>query len=379
MKKFVSLASSALLVASFATPVLAEEDFSTVMITDIGGVDDGSFNQSAWEGMVEFGEANGLERGVNGYEYLQSNSDSDFVTHLNTAVQSNFDLIFGIGFKLETAMREMAEQQPEKHFAIVDSVIDLPNVASLTFKDHEASFLAGVAAAMTTKTNKVGFVGGQEGFVIDRFEAGFVAGVEAINPDVEVVIEYAGSFGDAAKGKQIAAAMYANDVDIIFHASGDTGNGVFSEAKDIVTADPSREIYVIGVDRDQEAEGIVEIDGEERHLTLTSTLKQVGAAVKSFAEQTKAGNFEAGNKVYGLEDGGVGLTDGQLSEEVLAAVKEYSDKIIAGDIKVPEAPGQEVESTDDTESEDAEEATEEETAAGDSEETAEEETEESAE
>ena len=99
---------------------------------------------------------------------------------------------------------------------------------------------------------------------------------------------------------------------------------MFSEAKDIVTADPSREIYVIGVDRDQEAEGIVEIDGEERHLTLTSTLKQVGAAVKSFAEQTKAGNFEAGNKVYGLEDGGVGLTDGQLSEEVLAAVKELS-------------------------------------------------------
>src|SRR5699024_8714017 len=147
MKKFVSLASSALLVASFATPVLAQEDFSTVMITDIGGVDDGAFNHSAWEGMIDFGEANGLERGVNGYEYLQSNSDSDFVTHLNTAVQSNFDLIFGIGFKLETAMREMAEQQPEKHFAIVDSVIDLPNVASLTFKDHEASFLAGVAAA----------------------------------------------------------------------------------------------------------------------------------------------------------------------------------------------------------------------------------------
>lgn len=371
MKKFVSLASSALLVASFATPVLAEEDFSTVMITDIGGVDDGSFNQSAWEGMIEFGEANGLERGVNGYEYLQSNSDSDFVTHLNTAVQSNFDLIFGIGFKLETAMREMAEQQPEKHFAIVDSVIDLPNVASLTFKDHEASFLAGVAAAMTTKTNKVGFVGGQEGFVIDRFEAGFVAGVEAVNPDVEVVIEYAGSFGDAAKGKQIAAAMYANDVDIIFHASGDTGNGVFSEAKDIVTADPSREIYVIGVDRDQEAEGIVEIDGEERRLTLTSTLKQIGAALKSFAEQTMAGEFEAGNKVYGLEDGGVGLTDGQLSEEVLAAVKDYSEKIIAGEIKVPEAPGQEVESTDDTESEDAEEATEEETAEEETEESAE--------
>lgn len=341
MKKFVNLTSAALLLASLATPIVsAQEDFTVAMITDIGGVDDGSFNQSAWEGLTEFGEENGLERGISGYEYLQSNSDSDFVTHLNTAVQSNFDLIFGIGFKLETAMREMAEAQPERHFAIVDSVIDLPNVASLTFKDHEASFLAGVAAAMTTKTNKVGFVGGQEGFVIDRFEAGFLEGVKAVNPDIEVTVEYAGSFGDAAKGKQIAAAMYANDVDIIFHASGDTGNGVFSEAKDIVTADPSREIFVIGVDRDQDAEGIVEIDGEERHLTLTSTLKQVGAAVKAYSKQTMEGNFEAGNKVYGLEDGGVGLTDGQLSEDVLKAVKEYSDKIIAGEIEVPEKPAE---------------------------------------
>lgn len=341
MKKFVSLASTALLLGSLATPVLAQEkNLSVVMITDIGGVDDGSFNQSAWEGLSAWGEENGLERGIGGYEYLQSNSDSDFVTHLNTAIQSNFDLIFGIGFKLETAIKEMAEAQPDRHFVIVDSVVDLPNVASLTFKDHEASFLAGVAAAMSTKTNKLGFVGGQEGFVIDRFEAGFLEGVKAVNPDIEVVVEYAGSFGDAAKGKQIAAAMYANDVDIIFHASGDTGNGVFSEAKDIVTADPSREIFVIGVDRDQDAEGIVEIDGKERHLTLTSTLKEIGAAVAAFSTQTKEGSFEAGHKIYGLEDGGVGLAKGQLSEEVLKAIEEYKAKIIAGEIEVPEKPAE---------------------------------------
>lgn len=341
MKKFLGFASTALLLGGVVAPitnVAAEDALSVVMITDVGGVDDRSFNQSAWEGLTAYGEENGLERGAGGYEYLQSDSDSDFITHLNTAIQSNFDLIFGIGFKLENAMSEIAQQYPDRHFAIVDTVIDLDNVASLTFRDNEAAFLAGVAAANETKTNKVGFIGGQEGFVIDRFEAGFVEGVKAVNPDIEIVVEYAGSFGDAAKGKQLAAAMYADGVDIIFHASGDTGNGVFSEAKDIVSNDPSREIYVIGVDRDQDEEGIIEVDGEERHLTLTSTLKEVGAAVKAFAEQTQSGEFEAGNKVYGLEDGGVGLTDGQLSEATLELVKEYTEKIISGEIEVPETP-----------------------------------------
>ena len=199
---------------------------------------------------------------------------------MNTAVNADFSLIFGIGYKLEPVINDIAKQYPDKHFAIVDSVVDQPNVASLTFKDNEASFLAGVAAAKTTTTKKVGFVGGVEGFVIDRFEAGFVAGVKAVDPEIEVKVEYAGSFADAPKGKQLAAAMYADGVDVIFHASGATGNGVFSEAKDIVANDPSKNIWVIGVDLDQDAEGIVEVDGKERHLTLASTLKGVGEAVK---------------------------------------------------------------------------------------------------
>ncbi|UUX34571.1 BMP family lipoprotein [Fundicoccus culcitae] len=344
MKKFFGLAASALVLASaivpVATTVSAQEDenFSVVMITDVGGVDDRSFNQSAWEGLQAFGEEQGIERGVDGYEYLQSDSDSDFIPNLNTALQANFDLIFGIGFKLEEAMAEVAAQNPDRHFAIVDSVIDAPNVASLTFLDNEAAFLAGVAAAHTTQTNHVGFIGGQEGFVIDRFEAGFVEGVKAVNPDIEITVEYAGSFGDASRGRQIAAAMYANGADIIYHASGDTGNGVFSEARDLVTNDPSLNIWVIGVDRDQVEEGQIEIDGEVRNLTLTSTLKNVGESVKLFSEKTMAGNFEAGTTIYGLADGGVGLTEGELSEEALAAVAEYTQLIIDGEIEVPEAP-----------------------------------------
>ncbi|XJS11553.1 BMP family protein [Aerococcaceae bacterium WGS1372] len=340
MKKLLKLSAMALIAASAVVPTLAstQDDFSVIMITDIGGVDDKSFNQSAWEGLTAWGEEHGKERGVTGYDYLQSNSDSDFITNINTALSSNFDLIYGIGFKLEPAINDMAQQYPDRNFAIVDAVIDQPNVASLNFKDHEAAFLAGVAAALTTETDQLGFVGGVEGVVIDRFEAGFIAGAKAVNPDIDVAVEYAGSFGDASKGKQIAAAMYANGADIIYHASGDTGNGVFSEAKDLVTNDPSRNLWVIGVDRDQEEEGIVTIDGEERHLTLTSTLKQVGDAVKQFAEQTEADGFTGGNTVYGLADGGVELSEGQLSEEVLKAVEEYRQQIIEGAIEVPETP-----------------------------------------
>lgn len=340
MKKSLALASTALLLAGFAAPavVSAQDDFSVVMITDQGGVDDKSFNQSAWEGLQAWGEENGKERGVGGFDYLQSNSDSDYITNLNSAVQANFDISFGIGFKLETAINDVAQQFPDNHFAIVDSFVDQPNVASLNFKDHEAAFLAGVAAASTSETGHIGFIGGVEGVVIDRFEAGYVAGAKTINPDIQISVEYVGSFADAPRGRQLAAAMYANGADIIFQAAGESGNGVFSEAKDLVANDPTLNIWVVGVDMDQEAEGVIEIDGEERHLTLTSTLKQVGESVKLFIEKTQESGFEAGNTVYGLADGGVGITDGNMSEESLALVKEYSEKIVAGEVEIPETP-----------------------------------------
>lgn len=340
MKKSLALASTALLLAGFAAPavVSAQDDFSVVMITDQGGVDDKSFNQSAWEGLQAWGEENGKERGVGGFDYLQSNSDSDYITNLNSAVQANFDISFGIGFKLETAINDVAQQFPDNHFAIVDSFVDQPNVASLNFKDHEAAFLAGVAAASTSETGHIGFIGGVEGVVIDRFEAGYVAGAKTINPDIQISVEYVGSFADAPRGRQLAAAMYANGADIIFQAAGESGNGVFSEAKDLVANDPSLNIWVVGVDMDQEAEGVIEIDGEERHLTLTSTIKQVGESVKLFIEKTQESGFEAGNTVYGLADGGVGITDGNMSEESLALVKEYSEKIVAGEVEIPETP-----------------------------------------
>ncbi len=356
--------------------VLAQEaeDFKAVLITDVGGVDDKSFNQGAWEGLKEWGEENGKVEGTD-YTYLQSATDSDYVTNLNTAIQGQFDITYAIGFKLAPAIEEIAKQHQDKYFAIVDAVVDQPNVASLTFKDNEAAFLAGIAAAKTTETKKVGFIGGVEGEVIDRFEAGFVAGVKEVDPEIEVTVEYAGSFSDATKGKTIASAMYANDIDVIFHASGAVGNGLFAEAKDLVTADPERKIWAIGVDLDQSAEGVVEVDGEERNIVLTSTLKNTGAAVKEFNNTMMKDGFKGGVIVSDIANGGVDLAKGQLSEEILSLVEEYKEKIASGEIVVPEVPGEELQKGEASDEETEEESKEEESEESEAEETEAEETE----
>ena len=340
LKSFVSLfaLSTLLPVGAFAQEA---EDFKAILITDVGGVDDKSFNQGAWEGLKEWGTENGLEEGTD-FTYLQSNTDSDYITNLNTAIQGGFDITYAIGFKLAPAIEEMAKQYPDNYFAIVDSVVDLPNVASLTFKDNEAAFLAGVAAAKNTETKKVGFIGGVEGEVIGRFEAGFFAGVAAVDPEIEIVKEYAGSFNDATKGKTIASAMYANNVDVIFHASGGTGNGLFAEAKDLVAADPERKIWAIGVDLDQSAEGVVEVDGEERNIVLTSTLKNTGPAVKEFTNKMMAEGFTGGVIQSDISNGGVGLSEGQLDEETLKLIEDFKAKIASGELIIPEVPGEEL-------------------------------------
>ncbi|MEG2709260.1 MAG: BMP family protein, partial [Vagococcus sp.] len=306
---------------------------SVALVTDVGGVDDKSFNQSAWEGLQEWGKENNKEKGKDGFNYYQSNSDSDFLPNLNQAINDGFKTIFGIGFKLQPAIEEIADSKKDNNFVIIDSVVEgKENVASVVFKDNEAAYLAGIAAAQTTQTKKVGFVGGQEGEVIGRFEAGFKAGVESVDPEIKIDSQYAGSFGDAAKGKSIAAAMYKSGVDVIFHASGDTGNGVFSEARDIMKTNPKDKVWVIGVDRDQEEEG--KYDGG--NVTLTSTLKGVGTVVKDISGKANEDKFPGGETlVYGLKDGGVDLTKGQLSEDVLKAVDDAKTQIIDGKVEVP--------------------------------------------
>ena len=315
---------------------------TAALITDTGGVDDRSFNQSAWEGLKAWGEANNVEEGTSGYKYFQSQNEADYIPNIDQALNAGFKTIFGIGYKLQPAVAEQAGLNPDVNFAIIDDVVEGDNVVSATFKDHEAAYLAGIAAAYSTETNKVGFVGGVKGQVIDRFEAGFVAGVEAgakeLGKEVKVEVQYAGDFSAPDKGRTIAQGMYGQDADIIYHASGETGNGVFQEAK-AINETGDKKVWVIGVDRDQSDEGGYKLDGEDLNFTLTSTTKGVGTVVQDLAQKAVEGKFPGGeHTVYGLKEEGVGLTDGQLSAEALAAVNAAKDKIIAGELEVPEAP-----------------------------------------
>lgn len=314
-------------------------DFTIAMVTDTGGVDDRSFNQSAWEGMKEWAEENNLPE--NAVNYYQSDSEDQYVPNMQTATQDGYDIIYGIGFLLQDPIETIAKQNPDRWYGIVDSAVDLPNVVSLNFRDQENSFLAGVAAALTTETDRIGFIGGIEGAVIDRFQTGFEHGVEFVNPDIEVDVQYANSFGDAGAGQQIASVMYQSGVDVIFHAAGAVGNGVFQEARNRMDAGSDTPLWVIGVDRDQSEEG----NWDDGNLTLGSTIKNVGTAVSRSATQAMEGDFPGGENIaYGLADEGIDfVTHEDMPQEIKDQVEDARQQIIDGEIEVREFTYTEVE------------------------------------
>jgi len=308
------------------------------IVTDTGGVDDKSFNQSAWEGLQAWGKEHNLSKDK-GFTYFQSTSEADYANNLQQAAGS-YNLIFGVGFALHNAVEEAAKEHSDLNYVLIDDVIkdQKNNVVSVTFADNESAYLAGVAAAKTTKTKQVGFVGGIESEVISRFEAGFKAGVASVDSSIKVQVDYAGSFGDNAKGKTIAAAQYAAGADVVYQVAGGTGAGVFAEAKSLNESRPENEkVWVIGVDRDQEAEGkYTSKDGKESNFVLVSTLKQVGTTVKDIANKAEKGEFPGGQViVYSLKDKGVDLAVTNLSEEGKKAVEDAKAKILDGSVKVP--------------------------------------------
>lgn len=316
----------------------SNNDFKVAMVTDVGGVDDKSFNQSAWEGLVEFGKKYGLKEGE-GYAYLQSSQDSDYEPNLTRLTMQDYDLVYGIGFLLTDAIEEVASRNPDTMYGLVDSVTEGDNVVNITFMEHQGSFLVGVAAAHKTKSGKVGFVGGVDSPLINKFEVGFVAGVKSVDPSIEVDIRYAESFDDASKGRQIASSMYQSGVDIIYHAAGGAGNGVFNEAKDIKNNDPEAYVWVIGVDRDQNDEGKITVGGTEYNVTFTSMVKRVDVAVQDIAERAMNGEFPGGQTVeYGLEDGGISVAESNpeaYTDDIKKEVQEWQQKILDGEIDIP--------------------------------------------
>ncbi|MCF6093167.1 BMP family protein [Microaerobacter geothermalis] len=297
------------------------------MVTDVGGVNDNSFNQSAWEGLQRLQSDLGQDKVV--VDFAQSTGDADYIPNLNQFVKDGWNLTWGIGFLMGDHVKQVADQNPDAKLAIIDAVVEAPNVASVTFKEHEGSYLVGVVAGLMTKSNKIGFVGGMEIPVIKRFEAGFTAGVKAANPDAEVIINYTGAFDKPDLGKAAAATMYDRGADIIFHAAGAVGDGVFNEAKTRQQA--GDKVWVIGVDKDQSI-----TFGND--VTLTSMMKRVDEAVYRVSKDLIDGKYQGGQIVsLGLKENAVGLPENNpnIPEDVLMQVEEYKQKIISGEIVVP--------------------------------------------
>ncbi len=305
-------------------PAAPTSDVKIGMVTDVGGVNDNSFNQSAWEGLTKLGKDTGAT-----VDFAQSTGDADYNPNLNNFVKNGWDLTWGIGFMMADAVKDVADLNPETNLAIIDGVVDAPNTVSVLFKEHEGSYLAGVVAGLMTETNKIGFVGGMDIPVIVRFEEGFKAGVKAVNPEAEILINYTGAFDKPDLGKAAASTMYDKGADIIFHASGATGDGVFNEAESRNKA--GEKVWVIGVDKDQSL-----TFGND--ITLTSMMKRVDVAVYDVSKSLIDGTFQGGSIIeLGIAENGVGLPENNpnVPEEVLTKVKEFEQKIISGEIVVP--------------------------------------------
>jgi basic membrane protein A len=312
------------------------------LVTDVGGIDDKSFNQGTWEGIKVFGQENNLKEGQD-IKYLQSSADADYIPNLSTFADQKYDLIIAPGFLFNDAMATVAKQYPKLKFMIIDSVVqdkdgkNIPNVANAVFAANEGSFLAGVAAALKAKADKkktVGFVGGMDVPLIKAFEAGYQAGVKAAYPECKILSDYTGSFTDAGKGQALAAKQYGAGAYVIFQAAGASGNGVIKEAKERSTKGDIR--WAVGVDKDQYADGVY-ADGKS--AILTSMMKRVDVASHDVSVMVRDGKFPGGQVLtFDLKSKGVGLpaNNPNLSNDIVKAVNDYADQIASGKLTVPD-------------------------------------------
>jgi basic membrane protein A and related proteins len=323
----------------------ATSDVKVGLALDVGPIQDRSFNEAAFRG-VNKAIDDGLiaEDNLQLLEANQSGSNRD--DNVLNLADAGFDLIVANGYTFSEGVAEIAPDYPDQFFAVTDGFsTTLPggknasNMTDLTFKEEEGSFLVGAAAAMKTETGTIGFLGGQAGTgLIEKFQAGYTAGAEAVNPDIEVLVEYIGdsvqAFTDPTKGEALAAKMYDAGADVVFHAAGQSGVGLFKAA---VTADK----LAIGVDSDQS----LTASPEEQGLILTSMLKRVDVAVYDTIQQVVDGNFQSGFQVFGLAEDGIDYAVNEfndspelLSEDVQAKLDEFKQQILDGEIKVPTKP-----------------------------------------
>jgi len=332
------------LAAALAASSAAAAPIRVGLVTDIGGIDDKSFNQGTWDGIRQFGKENGAKEGKE-IKYLQSTAEADYVPNLSTLADEKLDLVVAPGFLFTSAMVEVASRFPQQKFLLIDAVAKdkaeklLPNVVNALFAEHEGSFLVGVVAGLKAKADgkdTVGFVGGMQFPLIEKFQAGFEQGVKAVFPGCKVLVDYAGEFGNPGKGQALAAKQFGAGAYIVFHAAGGTGNGVIKEAKERAARGEAR--WAIGVDKDQYSDGVY---APGKSAVLTSMMKRVDVAAHDVAGLVRDGKFQGGQILtFSLKNKGVGLPaqNPNVPADILAQAAAYSEKIAGGKLQVSELP-----------------------------------------
>lgn len=300
-------------------------NFRVGMVTDDGGLGDKSFNDATYEGLVRAEKEFGFKLQV-----LEPQKDSEFDAYIDRISKAS-DLVFNVGYKLKNAVEKISKQNPNLKYVLIDDRVDSNNVLSLNFREEEGSFLAGVLAGLTTKTNKIGFVGGMDNSLIEKFESGFIAGVKSVNEEAGKLLEdgttlrYAGTFSDVTRGYEVSKSLYSSGVDIIYHAAGGAGIGVFRAAQETNN-------YAIGVDQDQ-AKSLPEYS----NVILTSVVKNLPDGVYNIIKDVVEDKFVSGVVELGIKENGVYLADlnDNVPSDVLNSLEEYKNKIINGEILVP--------------------------------------------
>ncbi|MBO6505977.1 MAG: BMP family ABC transporter substrate-binding protein [Kordiimonadaceae bacterium] len=320
----LAFAALVILPASFASA----QNFRPVLLYDIGGKFDKSFNEAAFRGAEQFARETGIE-----FRDFEPNSETQYEQALKRFARRRADLIVAVGVGYSVAVRNVAEQFPNVKFTVIDAVIDLPNVQSVTFKENEGSFLVGMIAGLASESGKIGFIGGMDIPLIRRFQVGYEQGANYVRGDLEFIENYVGTtpsaWNDPIKAAEMAKSQYARGVDIIFSAAGPSGLGVINAAKD-------NGALAIGVDSNQ--------NHVQPGFVLTSMLKRVDLAVQQAMLSAHGGTWAPGHQVLGLPEGGVDYAMDEhnaalISEEMRTQIEAARAKIVSGEIVVADVDG----------------------------------------
>lgn len=311
----------------------AGSDVKVGLAYDVGGRGDQSFNDSAAAGLDKAIDEFGVESQES--EAEDGEAESAREERLRTFADAGYNPIVAVGFAYGQAVAKVSAEYPDVEFAIIDDASnDLDNVTNLVFAEEQGSFLVGAAAALKTETDHIGFIGGVETPLIQKFQAGYEAGAEAVNPDIRIDVTYLtqppdfSGFADPARGKTAAQGMYDAGADIVYHAAGGSGGGVFEAAAE-------SDNRAIGVDSDQYNTA----DPSVRDAIMTSMLKNVDVAVYEYLSDIVNGEDVGGTVTYDLAADGVGYsTSGGFVDDIVDQLDEYKQQIIDGDITVPTTP-----------------------------------------